>query len=100
MFGTALMRIAYGFDDMRQNEALIDNVEALIFGFLEAVVPGRYLVNHFPALKSVPSWFPGAGFQATFKRLSQLSIKTLYTPFEEAKSDFVGPLALDTAWTS
>ena len=84
------MRIAYGFDDMRQNEALIDNVEALIFGFLEAAVPGRYLVNNFPVLKYIPSWFPGAGFQTTFKELSELSVKTLYPPFEEAKSDFVG----------
>ncbi|RXW14495.1 hypothetical protein EST38_g11359 [Candolleomyces aberdarensis] len=63
LFGTEIMRVAYGFDDIRRNEELIHNAEALIVGFADAVVPGRYLVNIFPSLKHVPSWFPGAGFK-------------------------------------
>ncbi|KAJ2933072.1 hypothetical protein H1R20_g4026, partial [Candolleomyces eurysporus] len=68
MFGTLIMRIAYGFDDTRQNEALVDNAEAVIRGH-------------------VPSWFPGAGFKRHLESLSQMSFKAIYQPFEEAKLD-------------
>ncbi|RXW19106.1 hypothetical protein EST38_g6748 [Candolleomyces aberdarensis] len=57
-------------------------------GFSDAVVPGRFLVNVFPSLKHVPSWFPGAGFKRFLGELAQISLKTLYPPFEEAKHDF------------
>ncbi|KAJ2912893.1 hypothetical protein MD484_g7522, partial [Candolleomyces efflorescens] len=87
LFGTVIMRTAYGFDDIRQNHSLIHIAERLILEFSEASVPGRYLVNYFPILKYVPSWFPGAGFQTRFKEIAQMSFKSLYPPFEEAKRD-------------
>ena len=86
------MRTAYGFDDIRQNHSLIHIAERLILEFSEASVPGRYLVNYFPILKYVPSWFPGAGFQTRFKEIAQMSFKSLYPPFEEAKRDVVSAL--------
>ncbi|RXW20708.1 hypothetical protein EST38_g5165 [Candolleomyces aberdarensis] len=81
------MRVAYGFDDISRNETLIHNAEALILGFFEAVVPGRFLVNISPSLRHVPSWFPGAGFKRFFSDLSHISFETLYPPFEGAKHD-------------
>ncbi|RXW22172.1 hypothetical protein EST38_g3677 [Candolleomyces aberdarensis] len=88
MFGTLIMRVAYGFDDIRQNEALIHNAEALIQGFHKAAAPGRYLVNSFPSLRHVPAWFPGAGFKRHLEALSQMSFNTIHHPFEEAKLDY------------
>ncbi|RXW22173.1 hypothetical protein EST38_g3678 [Candolleomyces aberdarensis] len=87
MFGTLIMRVAYGFDDTRQNEALADNAEAVIRGFHRTTAPGRFLVNSFPSLRHVPSWFPGAGFKKHLENLSQMSFKAIYQPFEEAKLD-------------
>ncbi|RXW18856.1 hypothetical protein EST38_g6999 [Candolleomyces aberdarensis] len=84
LFGTAIMRVAYGFDDIQRNKELIQNAEALMSGFCEAAIPGRFLVNAFPSLKHVPSWCPGAGFQSFFGNLAQISFKTRYPPFEEA----------------
>jgi hypothetical protein len=89
MFGTLIMRVAYGFDDIRQNEALVGNAEALIQGFHKAAAPGRYLVNYFPSLRHIPSWFPGAGFKRHLEGLSQMSFNTIHQPFEEAKLDYV-----------
>lgn len=93
LFGTEIMRVAYGFDNIEQNEALIHNAEALVLGFLEAAVPGRFWVNVFPVLKHVPSWLPGAGFKRAFSELSRISFKTLYPPFEEAKQNFVSQVS-------
>ncbi|RXW11737.1 hypothetical protein EST38_g14119 [Candolleomyces aberdarensis] len=87
LFGTAIMRTAYGFDDIRQNESLIHNAERVILELSEALVPGRFLVNNLPILRYVPSWFPGAGFKKQFKEMAQLNFKTRYPPFEEAKRD-------------
>ncbi|RXW24942.1 hypothetical protein EST38_g890 [Candolleomyces aberdarensis] len=87
LFGTAIMRTAYGFDDIRQNESLIHNAEKLILELAEALVPGRFLVNNLPILRYVPSWFPGAGFKKQFKETAQLNFKTRCLPFEEAKRD-------------
>jgi hypothetical protein len=58
-------------------------------------MPGRFLVNIFPSLRHVPSWFPGAGFQRFLARLARMSFETRYPPFEEAKKDFVGSVFLD-----
>ncbi|KAJ2932187.1 hypothetical protein H1R20_g4913, partial [Candolleomyces eurysporus] len=88
LFGTTIMRTAYGFDDIRQNETLIHDADTLASAFTEAAVPGKFLVNIFPFLKHVPSWLPGAGFQKHFAELAQLSFKTVNSPFEEAKRDF------------
>jgi hypothetical protein len=59
------MKIGYGiavqeYDDPR---AYISIAEEVINGVAEAGVPGAFLVDLFPILKYVPSWFPGAGFQ-------------------------------------
>ncbi|RXW19105.1 hypothetical protein EST38_g6749 [Candolleomyces aberdarensis] len=87
LFGTAIMRTAYGFDDIRQNESLIHNAEKLILELFEAATPGRYLVDYFPILQYVPSWLPGAGFKKKFNDMAHLNFKIRFPPFEEAKCD-------------
>ncbi|KAJ2919371.1 hypothetical protein MD484_g982, partial [Candolleomyces efflorescens] len=92
LFGATLMRMSYGFDDAQRNEELVNIGAILVSRFSDAVVPGRLLVGFIPALKYIPSWFPGAGFQKILKNLAHLSFKTVHTPFEEAKSNLVRPL--------
>ncbi|RXW19070.1 hypothetical protein EST38_g6790 [Candolleomyces aberdarensis] len=87
LFATSIMRTAYGFNDTSKNESLIHLAETLVLELSEAAVPGRFLVNYFPVLKYVPSWFPGAGFKKHFKELAQMNCDVLYPPFEEAKRD-------------
>ena len=84
------MRVAYGFDDIRRNEALIHNAEALIVGFSDAVVPGRFLVNAFPSLRYVPSWFPGAGFQVQANKWRDELNRLATQPLEEVQAKMAG----------
>ncbi|KAJ2932209.1 hypothetical protein H1R20_g4906, partial [Candolleomyces eurysporus] len=88
LFGAELMRVAYGFDDNRRNEVLINNAVTLVSRFADAVLPGRFLVNSLPALRHIPSWFPGGGYKKDLRELSQIGFKTVYPPFEEARSNF------------
>ncbi|TEB29676.1 cytochrome P450 [Coprinellus micaceus] len=90
LFGTAIMRATYGFDDIGKNNSLIEAVESLIKRLSLANIPGRYLVNSFPLLKHVPEWMPGAGFQRELREIAELNQKILNTPFEEARAKMAG----------
>ncbi|TEB22785.1 cytochrome P450 [Coprinellus micaceus] len=90
LFGYAIMRVTYGFDDPQVNKSLLRDGEALLQAFAEATLPGRYLVNDIPFLKHVPAWFPGAGFRRYFKEMAATSERVLKDAFERAWKDIRG----------
>ncbi len=70
-FGWISMRVTYGISPKDpHDEALALAVEGADIA-VEALAPGKYLVESFPILRYIPPWFPGAGFQrkaATWRR--------------------------------
>jgi len=68
MAGALIMSITYGLDiqsaDDPDLKATVDGWD----GLRAAVMPGSFLVDAFPLLRYVPSWFPGGGFQTIAKR--------------------------------
>ncbi|KAM5539726.1 hypothetical protein V8D89_006539, partial [Ganoderma adspersum] len=63
VFGSTSMRVAYGISPKdHHDEALTLAMEGVKI-MSQALVPGRYLVESFPILRHIPSWFPGARFQ-------------------------------------
>ncbi len=46
--------------------------------------PGRYLVQTFPSLRHIPSWFPGAGFRREFAAWFPVVRKLHEVPWEAA----------------
>lgn len=91
LFGSIIIRISYGFEDVEYNKTLVQQTETLASGFSESIIPGRYLVNAFPFLKHVPSWLPGAGFKNKIESLAAVSDKTL-TVYDEVKESLVSRL--------
>ncbi|RXW19089.1 hypothetical protein EST38_g6769 [Candolleomyces aberdarensis] len=87
LFGYAIMRIAYGFDDPEVNRGLLHDGETMLKAFVEVSLPGRYLVNDIPILRHVPAWFPGAGFKARFAELAQVSQRMHIDSFERVKKN-------------
>ncbi len=63
-----ILKITYGIDADDECHEIIQMIDAAIEGSAQALIPGRFLVDAFPLLQYVPAWFPGAGFQKTFKR--------------------------------
>ena len=57
------MKIGYGITVQESDDPYISIAEEAFEGIAEAGIPGAFLVDIFPILKYVPSWFPGAGFQ-------------------------------------
>lgn len=64
--------------------------------FIEASVPGQFLVDLLPALKYVPAWVPGAGFQRKAARWSEAIVKTCDDPWNEAKAKLVNVINMAT----
>lgn len=63
MFGAVIMRIVYGLDVAYENDKYLHTAEEAIAAFNLAFMPGRYLVETFPSMRFLPTWFPGAKFK-------------------------------------
>ncbi|KAJ1305135.1 hypothetical protein OPQ81_000172 [Rhizoctonia solani] len=60
--GTFTVQLAYGYSPKTQKDPML----ALIHDatrYATTSLANHWLVNDFPVLKHLPSWFPGAGFQ-------------------------------------
>ncbi|KAH9834517.1 cytochrome P450 [Rhodofomes roseus] len=59
------MRIAYGYQvsDGPGEDHFVTLAEELARLTAKAMKPGRWLVDSFPILRHIPTWFPGAGFK-------------------------------------
>ena len=62
-FAATIMKIGYGIAVEESNDPYISIAGEVLDGLAAAGVPGAFLVDIFPFLKYVPSWFPGASFQ-------------------------------------
>ncbi|KAF9645995.1 cytochrome P450 [Thelephora ganbajun] len=61
--GSLIMSIAYGLDVRSVDDPYLKATTEAMEGVKLAVVPGAFLVDIFPILRYVPSWFPGGGFK-------------------------------------
>lgn len=57
------MDAVYGIEIEEENDRLVTIGEEGGKIFADAMAPGRYLVELFPSLARLPSWFPGASFK-------------------------------------
>ena len=83
------MKISYGIDVQESNDPYILVVEEAMRGVSEAGVPGAFLVDVFPVLKYVPSWFPGAGFQKKAAHWREVNKLLIEKPFSYVKEQLV-----------
>ena len=83
------MKISYGIDVQESDDPYISLAQIILNGLAEAGIPGAFLVDLFPILKYVPSWFPGAGFQRKAVYLSELNKIMIEKPFRHVEEQLV-----------
>ena len=76
------IQVLYGVHVDSIKDPFISVVSEVGDAFKTAGVPGRFLVDVFPALKYIPSWMPGAGFQRWADHYRAASRRILDEPFE------------------
>ena len=83
------MKIGYGIIVKESNDPYISTAEIAFDGASEAGIPGAFLVDVFPILKYVPSWFPGAGFQKKAARVREATNTMAEKPFRLVQEQLV-----------
>ena len=84
------MKITYGIDVQESDDPYIQFAEETMKGMHEADVLGAFLVDLFPMLKFVPSWFPGAGFQIKAAYWKGVTRSMIEIPFRYVEEQLVG----------
>ena len=83
------MRISYGVEVAEENDPYVTAVEEGVATFNLAFVPGAFLVETFPSLMRIPSWFPGAAWKRQAEKWSEERAGMVNEPFEFTKTQAV-----------
>jgi hypothetical protein len=83
------MDIAYGIKIQESGDHYISLAEEVISRANEVAVPGAFLVDLFPILKYVPSWFPGAGFHKKAAHMRKINATMVEKPFRYVQEQLV-----------
>ncbi|KAI0310501.1 CyP450 monooxygenase [Amylostereum chailletii] len=81
-----VMSVAYAYDVEPENDRYVPIAEKALEMLSDSVFPGAAIVNSFPILKYLPSWFPGAGFQTFAKECRTYTTKMREGPMEYVKA--------------
>ena len=84
------MDIAYGIKVQESGDSYISLATEVMRRASEAAIPGTYLVDLFPILAYVPSWFPGAGFKKKAAQWRKLNATLTEKPFRYVHEQLVG----------
>ena len=95
-FTSSIVKIVYGFDVQDSDDEYVAQMVKVLEG-VEALTPGRYLVEFLPFLRLVPSWFPGAGFQKKFAVYRNVSRNVRAALLARTKAGMVGR-CLPSSW--
>ncbi|KDR81038.1 hypothetical protein GALMADRAFT_241660 [Galerina marginata CBS 339.88] len=80
-----ILSITYGITPKNFDHPFIRTPEGLNAIFAD-VAKGGYLVDMFPLLKHLPTWFPGTKFHKVGAKGRDLALALLMAPYEEVKS--------------
>ncbi|KAJ6580647.1 cytochrome P450 [Mycena capillaripes] len=85
MAGALMMDVTYGIGVHSSDDPYIHIAKDAMHGVSVASIPGAFLVDTIPALKYVPEWVPGAGFQRKAREWRKVTRDLIDVPFAEAK---------------
>lgn len=83
----------YGYDVQRVNDPCVAAADEIVHIIGPLCLPGGTLLNVFPALRDIPTWFPGAGSLRKIKRARVLTEKMIEVPMDKLKKVMVGHVA-------
>ncbi|KAF9008611.1 putative CyP450 monooxygenase [Hymenopellis radicata] len=86
LFAAIIMDVTYGIKVDSVNDPYILAAQSLFDAIATAGTPGAFWVDAIPALKYVPSWFPGAGFQKKAAVWRATSDTFAQRPFDALKA--------------
>ncbi|KAJ7480162.1 cytochrome P450 [Mycena galericulata] len=83
--GAIILRISHGYEVKEGADPFVILADIALEQFSLSSSPGGFLVNLVPALRHLPSWFPGAGFQTTAKSWAKTLQQMAEQPYQLVK---------------
>ncbi|KAG8794026.1 hypothetical protein FRC12_000815 [Ceratobasidium sp. 428] len=82
----------YGYEAESHDDPFLLNLREATNNFITAALPSNFMVNLFPALIHIPTWFPGAGWKRTaqqWRKQKEHAIDAVYdwTKIQMAKGE-------------
>lgn len=87
--GGTILSITYGLNIRPKDDPFIESAEKASESLSKIPYPGAYLVDHFPILKHVPAWLPGAKFKRDAHEWRKLALDAVNKPFDALKAEMV-----------
>lgn len=84
-FSSIIMEVVYGIKVHEPNDKYFKMVGRMAEIAQTIAIPGNFLVEAFPLLRYLPSWFPGGGFKKWAKHAKQDLLYIVESLFEGAK---------------
>ncbi|KAG7099922.1 hypothetical protein E1B28_001717 [Marasmius oreades] len=97
--GSVILKLTYGIDTEPENDPWIQLSESLSHITAEASKPGRWLVDSFPSMVYIPSWFPGASWKKWGSDSRTVSMNLVRLPYQRVK-DKLAEGSQDVSWTA
>lgn len=85
--GVIIIRVLYGYHARSQDDPFLKAPLEHLEYFGEGTLPGAFLVDTFPQLKYIPTWFPGAGFHKKAKVWREAMNKACWRPYRWNKEN-------------
>ncbi|KAI0260545.1 cytochrome P450 [Gloeopeniophorella convolvens] len=82
-----IILITYGYHVREDEDPIIQLAEDTMQDFAQVTKPGAFLVDLVPALKYVPTWFPGAGFKRLGLEIQGRATNMVETPYQFTKRE-------------
>ncbi|KAB5589224.1 O-methylsterigmatocystin oxidoreductase [Ceratobasidium theobromae] len=79
---SSVMLATYGYKPLPKDDPFVTRSEVMVEALARAGLPTNYLVNVFPILRHVPSWFPLTGFKRECVKWRVLRDQVVDEPME------------------
>ncbi|KAI0310504.1 CyP450 monooxygenase [Amylostereum chailletii] len=86
MAGEVVLAIAYGIEVKPRHDPHVALAESVIKGVIKATSMEGRLLDMIPFLRSMPWWFPGAGFKKTAERFRGVGAEMVDAPYNAARA--------------
>ena len=86
--GAIILSVMYGYDVRPKDDYFVQLVESTRPAFGIGLSP-KWLVNSFPALRHIPSWFPGASFKQYASSINRKIVETQEATYKYAMTTSV-----------
>lgn len=80
--GSIILKLTYGIDVQDGEDPFVTLIERANDNFNKATIPGSFLVDFFPVLRSLPEWLPGMGFMETARRWAVDTLEMVEAPYK------------------